>query len=45
MEDQVARAYDFEKEDEKDLSGSEEHVTEAKTPVIHKLREERSSAE
>ncbi|XP_004417359.1 PREDICTED: synaptonemal complex protein 3 isoform X3 [Odobenus rosmarus divergens] len=29
MEDQVTRAYDFEKEDKKDLSGSEEDVTEA----------------
>ncbi|KAB1270397.1 Synaptonemal complex protein 3 [Camelus dromedarius] len=29
MEDQVAKAYDFEKEDKKDLSGSEEEATEA----------------
>lgn len=28
MEDQVAKAYDFEKEDKKDLSGSEEEATE-----------------
>ncbi|XP_027449562.1 synaptonemal complex protein 3 isoform X2 [Zalophus californianus] len=44
MEDQVTRAYDFEKEDKKDLSGSEEDVTEGKTPVIDKHGKKRTSA-
>uniref|UniRef100_A0A8C7BYV5 Uncharacterized protein n=1 Tax=Neovison vison TaxID=452646 RepID=A0A8C7BYV5_NEOVI len=44
MEDQVVRAYDFEKEDKKDLSGSEEDVTEGKTPVIEKHGKKRTSA-
>lgn len=34
MEDQVTRAYDFEKEDKKDLSGSEEDVTEGTVYLI-----------
>ncbi|KAK1332121.1 hypothetical protein QTO34_007807 [Cnephaeus nilssonii] len=42
MEDQVGRACDFEKEDKKDLSGSEEDVME---PVIDKLEKKRTSAE
>uniref|UniRef100_A0A0D9SBJ0 XLR/SYCP3/FAM9 domain-containing protein n=1 Tax=Chlorocebus sabaeus TaxID=60711 RepID=A0A0D9SBJ0_CHLSB len=44
MEDQFTRAYDFETEDKKDLSGSEEDVIEGKTAVIEKGRKERSSA-
>ncbi|XP_032700189.1 synaptonemal complex protein 3 [Lontra canadensis] len=44
MEDQVVRAFDFEKEDKKDLSGSEEDVTEGKTPVIEKHGKKRTSA-
>ncbi|XP_042803452.1 synaptonemal complex protein 3 isoform X2 [Prionailurus viverrinus] len=44
VEDQVVRAYDFEKEDKKDLSGSEEDVTEGKTPVIDKHGKKRTSA-
>ncbi|XP_044918174.1 synaptonemal complex protein 3 isoform X3 [Felis catus] len=44
VEDQVVRAYDFEKEDKKDLSGSEEDVTEGKTPVIEKHGKKRTSA-
>uniref|UniRef100_M3Y082 XLR/SYCP3/FAM9 domain-containing protein n=1 Tax=Mustela putorius furo TaxID=9669 RepID=M3Y082_MUSPF len=44
MEDQVVRAYDFEKEDKKDLSGSEEDVMEGKTPVIKKHGKKRTSA-
>ncbi|KAM9230125.1 synaptonemal complex protein 3 [Dugong dugon] len=43
MEDQVIRAYDFEKEDKKDLSGSEEDVPEGKTPVIDKRGKKRPS--
>lgn len=42
MENQVGGAYDFEKENKKDLSGSEEDVIE---PVIGKLEEKRTSAE
>lgn len=34
VEDQVVRAYDFEKEDKKDLSGSEEDVTEGTVYLI-----------
>ncbi|XP_040346334.1 synaptonemal complex protein 3-like [Herpailurus yagouaroundi] len=44
VEDQVVRAYDFEKEDKKDLSGSEEDVTEGKIPVIDKHGKKRTSA-
>ncbi|KAF6340563.1 synaptonemal complex protein 3 [Rhinolophus ferrumequinum] len=44
MEDQVMRAYDSEKEDKKDLCGSED-VTDEKTPVIDKHGKKRSSAE
>ncbi|XP_004418081.1 PREDICTED: synaptonemal complex protein 3 [Ceratotherium simum simum] len=44
MEDQVIRAYDFEKEDKKILSGSEEEVTEGNTPVIEKHGKKRTSA-
>ncbi|XP_045867430.1 synaptonemal complex protein 3 isoform X2 [Meles meles] len=44
MEDQVVRAYDFEKEDKKDLSGSEEDVTEGKISVIEKHGKKRTSA-
>ncbi|KAF5926533.1 hypothetical protein HPG69_001161 [Diceros bicornis minor] len=44
MEDQVIRAYDFEKEDKKILSGSEEEVTEGITPVIEKHGKKRTSA-
>ncbi|XP_041594296.1 synaptonemal complex protein 3 [Vulpes lagopus] len=44
MEDQVIRAYEFEKEDKKDLSGSEEDVPEGKTPVIDKHGKKRTSA-
>ncbi|XP_030677135.1 synaptonemal complex protein 3 isoform X3 [Nomascus leucogenys] len=44
MEDQLTRAYDFETEDKKDLSGSEEDVIEGKTAVIEKRRKKRSSA-
>ncbi|XP_039108439.1 synaptonemal complex protein 3 isoform X2 [Hyaena hyaena] len=44
VEDQIIRAYDFEKEDKKDLSGSEEDVTEGKTPVIDKHGKKRTSA-
>nr|KAF6498067.1 hypothetical protein HJG63_018757 [Rousettus aegyptiacus] len=43
MEDQVIRAYDFEKEDKKDLSVSEEDVIEEKTPVIDKHGKKRTS--
>ncbi|XP_006914612.1 synaptonemal complex protein 3 [Pteropus alecto] len=43
MEDQVIRAYDFEKEDKKDLSFSEEDVTEEKSPVIDKHAKKRTS--
>lgn len=34
MEEQVIRAYDFEKEDKKGLSGSEEDVTEGTVDLI-----------
>uniref|UniRef100_A0A452UZ49 Synaptonemal complex protein 3 n=1 Tax=Ursus maritimus TaxID=29073 RepID=A0A452UZ49_URSMA len=44
LEEQVIRAYDFEKEDKKGLSGSEEDVTEGKTPVIEKHGKKRTSA-
>ncbi|KAF0883767.1 SYCP3 protein, partial [Crocuta crocuta] len=44
VEDQIIRAYDFEKEDKKDMSGSEEDVTEGKTPVIDKHGKKRTSA-
>uniref|UniRef100_A0A2K5Y813 XLR/SYCP3/FAM9 domain-containing protein n=1 Tax=Mandrillus leucophaeus TaxID=9568 RepID=A0A2K5Y813_MANLE len=44
MEDQFTRAYDFETEEKKDLSGSEEDVIEGKTAVIEKRRKKRSSA-
>ncbi|XP_054430608.1 synaptonemal complex protein 3 [Pteronotus mesoamericanus] len=44
VEDQVVRAYDFEKEDKKHLSASEEDATDAKTPVIDKLGKKRTSA-
>uniref|UniRef100_A0A2R9AMN7 Synaptonemal complex protein 3 n=1 Tax=Pan paniscus TaxID=9597 RepID=A0A2R9AMN7_PANPA len=44
VEDQFTRAYDFETEDKKDLSGSEEDVIEGKTAVIEKRRKKRSSA-
>uniref|UniRef100_A0A8C0LEN1 Synaptonemal complex protein 3 n=1 Tax=Canis lupus dingo TaxID=286419 RepID=A0A8C0LEN1_CANLU len=44
MEDQVIRAYEFEKEDKKDLRGSEEDVPEGKTPVIDKHGKKRTSA-
>ncbi|XP_078193254.1 synaptonemal complex protein 3 isoform X1 [Callithrix jacchus] len=44
MEDQFTRAYDFETEEKKDPSGSEEDVTEGKTTVIEKPRKKRSSA-
>ncbi|XP_034500190.1 synaptonemal complex protein 3 isoform X2 [Ailuropoda melanoleuca] len=44
VEDQVIRAYGFEKEDKKGLSGSEEDVTEGKTPVIEKHGKKRTSA-
>ncbi|XP_058424544.1 synaptonemal complex protein 3 isoform X2 [Diceros bicornis minor] len=44
MEDQVIRAYDFEKEDKKILSRSEEEVTEGITPVIEKHGKKRTSA-
>eukprot|EP00071_Canis_lupus_P025569 XP_022259126.1 synaptonemal complex protein 3 isoform X1 [Canis lupus familiaris] len=44
MEDQVIRAYEFEKEDKKDLRGSEEDVLEGKTPVIDKHGKKRTSA-
>ncbi|KAM5279532.1 LOW QUALITY PROTEIN: synaptonemal complex protein 3-like [Hipposideros larvatus] len=43
MEDQVRRANDSEKEDKKDLCGSED-VTDKKTPVIDKQGKKRSSA-
>ncbi|XP_011385044.1 synaptonemal complex protein 3 [Pteropus vampyrus] len=43
MEDQVIRAYDFENEDKKDLSVSEEDVTEEKSPVIDKHVKKRNS--
>uniref|UniRef100_A0A2K5QMU4 XLR/SYCP3/FAM9 domain-containing protein n=1 Tax=Cebus imitator TaxID=2715852 RepID=A0A2K5QMU4_CEBIM len=38
------KAYDFETEDKKDLSGSEEDAIEGKTTVIEKRRKKRSSA-
>nr|XP_044601581.1 synaptonemal complex protein 3 isoform X3 [Equus asinus] len=44
VEDQIIRAYDFEKDDKKILSGSEEEVTEGKTPVIDKHGKKRTSA-
>nr|XP_055192548.1 synaptonemal complex protein 3 isoform X2 [Nyctereutes procyonoides] len=44
MEDQVIRAYEFEKEVKKDLSVSEEDVPEGKTPVIDKHGKKRTSA-
>lgn len=44
MEDQIMRAYDSEKEDKKDLCGSEA-VTDEKTPVIDKHGKKRNSAE
>ncbi|XP_008577909.1 PREDICTED: synaptonemal complex protein 3 [Galeopterus variegatus] len=44
MEDQDVRPYNFEKEDKKNLSGSEEDVTEGKTPVIDKHVKKRPSA-
>lgn len=34
MEEQVIRAYDFEKEDKKGLSGSEEDITEGTVYLI-----------
>ncbi|XP_069345814.1 synaptonemal complex protein 3 [Eulemur rufifrons] len=43
-EDQVIKGYDFEKEDKKDLSGSEEAVTEGKTLVTNKHGKKRLSA-
>ncbi|XP_012628108.2 synaptonemal complex protein 3 isoform X2 [Microcebus murinus] len=43
-EDQVIKGYDFEKEDKKDLSVSEEDVTEGKTPVTDKHGRKRPSA-
>uniref|UniRef100_A0A8C5ZTA5 Synaptonemal complex protein 3 n=1 Tax=Marmota marmota marmota TaxID=9994 RepID=A0A8C5ZTA5_MARMA len=43
VEDQLVRAFDFEKED-KDLSGSEEDVAEGKTPAIDKHGKKRPSA-
>ncbi|XP_012505722.1 PREDICTED: synaptonemal complex protein 3 [Propithecus coquereli] len=43
-EDQVLKGYDFEKEDKKDLSGSEEDVTKGKTPVTDKHGKKRPSA-
>lgn len=42
MEDQVRRAFDFEKEDRKDLNVSKEDVME---PVIDRLGKKRTSAE
>ncbi|XP_037702218.1 synaptonemal complex protein 3 [Choloepus didactylus] len=36
MEEQVVHVYDFEKEEKKDLSGSEEDLAEGKFPVIDK---------
>ncbi|XP_036154531.1 synaptonemal complex protein 3 [Myotis myotis] len=44
MEDRAVIAYDFEKEDKRDLSGSEEDATDAKTPAIDKLGKKRTSA-
>lgn len=44
MEDQVLRTYDFEKEDKKYLSDSEEDVTDMKTPVINKHGKKMNSA-
>ncbi|XP_045409079.1 synaptonemal complex protein 3 isoform X3 [Lemur catta] len=43
-EDQVIKGYDFEKEDKKDLSGSEEAVTEGKILVTDKHGKKRPSA-
>ncbi|XP_047404381.1 synaptonemal complex protein 3 [Sciurus carolinensis] len=42
VEDQLVRAFDFEKED-KELSGSEEDVSEGKTPAIDKRVKKRPS--
>ncbi|XP_027631513.1 synaptonemal complex protein 3 [Tupaia chinensis] len=42
LEDQVI-TYDYEKEDKKGLSGSEEDITEGKTPVIEKHGKKRCS--
>ncbi|XP_027711686.1 synaptonemal complex protein 3 [Vombatus ursinus] len=43
MEAQVSRAYDFDKEDKKDLSGSEEYAREEETTVIEKHGKKRPS--
>nr|XP_020838001.1 synaptonemal complex protein 3 isoform X2 [Phascolarctos cinereus] len=43
MEAQVSRAYDFDKEDKKDLSGSEEDAREGETTVIEKHGKKRPS--
>ncbi|XP_051817011.1 synaptonemal complex protein 3 isoform X1 [Antechinus flavipes] len=43
MEGQVSRAYDFDKEDKKDLSGSEEDAREGETTAIEKHGKKRSS--
>ncbi|XP_056654745.1 synaptonemal complex protein 3 isoform X2 [Monodelphis domestica] len=43
MEAQVSRAYDFDKEEKKDLSGSEEDAREGETSVIEKHGKKRPS--
>ncbi|XP_068951345.1 synaptonemal complex protein 3 isoform X2 [Petaurus breviceps papuanus] len=43
MEAQASRAYDFDKEDKKDLSGSEEDAREGETAVIEKHGKKRPS--
>ncbi|XP_043821885.1 synaptonemal complex protein 3 [Dromiciops gliroides] len=43
VEAQGSRAYDFDKDDKKDLSGSEEDAREGETPVIEKHGKKRSS--
>lgn len=42
--DQAIRAYEFEQEDKKDLSGSEEDAIEEKTPTLEKQGKKRTSA-
>ncbi|XP_057598134.1 synaptonemal complex protein 3 [Hippopotamus amphibius kiboko] len=44
MENQIIKACDSEKEDKKDLSGSEEDVIEGKTPVLDKHGRKRTFA-
>ncbi|XP_025139418.1 synaptonemal complex protein 3 [Bubalus kerabau] len=42
--DQAIRTYEFEQEDKKDLSGSEEDAIEEKTPTLEKQGKKRTSA-